>query len=76
MKNDQSANIENPIITISDFNFFYGSNQVLFNNNLKVPEKEIVALIGPSGCGKSTLLRSINRKLKYTIRVFLIRLWM
>ncbi len=33
----------------------------LFNINLKIPRKKIIAIIGPSGCGKSTLLRSINR---------------
>ena len=43
------------VISISNFNFSYGENQVLFDINLAVPEKEIVALIGPSGCGKSTL---------------------
>ena len=52
---------EKIIISIQDFSFFYGTNQVLFNINLKIPNKKIVAFIGPSGCGKSTLLRSINR---------------
>ncbi len=52
---------QQPVISIRDFDFSYGGNQVLFNINLQVPEKEIVAFIGPSGCGKSTLLRSINR---------------
>ncbi|MDI6851481.1 MAG: phosphate ABC transporter ATP-binding protein PstB [bacterium] len=46
---------------VEDLNVFYGSHQVLFNINLKVPEKKITAIMGPSGCGKSTLLRSINR---------------
>jgi phosphate transport system ATP-binding protein len=31
------------------------------NIDLKIPEKQITAIIGPSGCGKSTLLRAFNR---------------
>ncbi|HXR97661.1 MAG TPA: phosphate ABC transporter ATP-binding protein PstB [Terriglobales bacterium] len=42
-------------------NFFYGLNQVLFDVNLEVPARGILAFIGPSGCGKSTLLRTMNR---------------
>ncbi|MCM8541845.1 MAG: phosphate ABC transporter ATP-binding protein PstB [Lentisphaeraceae bacterium] len=49
------------IIKIKDYDFFYGSNQVLFDVNMEIPEKQIVSFIGPSGCGKSTLLRNINR---------------
>jgi phosphate transport system ATP-binding protein len=50
-----------PVIEVKDFDFYYGEKQVLFKNNLPIPQREIVAFIGPSGCGKSTLLRSINR---------------
>ena len=49
------------LIEIKDYDFFYGSSQVLFNINMNLPEKQIISLIGPSGCGKSTLLRNINR---------------
>ena len=49
------------LITIKDYDFYYGSNQVLFDVNMEIPEKQIVSFIGPSGCGKSTLLRNINR---------------
>jgi len=48
-------------ISISDFNFFYGASQALYNLNLDIPKEKVTAFIGPSGCGKSTLLRSINR---------------
>lgn len=41
--------------------FFYGTHQALYDVNLQVPEKSVMALIGPSGCGKSTYLRSLNR---------------
>ena len=51
----------NNIIEVKDFNLFYGSNQALYNIDLKIAANQVTALIGPSGCGKSTLLRSINR---------------
>jgi len=49
------------LIQISDFNFYYGGKQALFEVNIDISEKQITALIGPSGCGKTTLLRSVNR---------------
>jgi phosphate transport system ATP-binding protein len=48
-------------IETRNLNFFYGTNQVLFDISMKVPEKSVTALIGPSGCGKSTFLRNLNR---------------
>jgi len=48
-------------ISIRKYDFFYGSNQVLFGINMEIPRRQVTALIGPSGCGKSTLLRNINR---------------
>ncbi len=48
-------------ISISKLDFFYGTNQALFDVNLEIPEREVMAFIGPSGCGKSTFLRTLNR---------------
>ncbi len=42
-------------------NFWYPGKQALFDINLTIPERSVVAFIGPSGCGKSTLLRLLNR---------------
>jgi phosphate transport system ATP-binding protein len=48
-------------IQILHFDFYYGTQQALFDINMDIPEREVTAFIGPSGCGKTTLLRSVNR---------------
>jgi len=53
--------VNQPKITVRDFDFFYGSAKVLHGISLNVPANQVTALIGPSGCGKSTFVRSINR---------------
>lgn len=47
-------------IRIQNVNFFYGSNQALFDINLEVEKGDTVVLLGPSGAGKSTLIRTLN----------------
>src|SRR4030066_1135973 len=49
------------LLTIENFNLWYGPTQALFDVTMTVEKGLVTALIGPSGCGKSTLLRSINR---------------
>jgi len=53
--------IENPKVETKALNFYYGATQALFDVSIRVPEKQVTALIGPSGCGKSTFLRMFNR---------------
>ena len=48
-------------LKVSDFNFFYGKKQALYEINMDIPQRQVTAFIGPSGCGKSTLLRNFNR---------------
>jgi phosphate transport system ATP-binding protein len=48
-------------IEIEDLNFFYGDVQALRDVSLRIPARQVTALIGPSGCGKSTFLRTLNR---------------
>jgi phosphate transport system ATP-binding protein len=48
-------------IDVSGMNFYYGTNRVLDQINVKIQPHQVTALIGPSGCGKSTFLRSLNR---------------
>ncbi len=50
-----------PKISARTLNFFYGSQQALFENNLDIAAGKVTAIIGPSGCGKSTHIRIYNR---------------
>src|SRR5512146_411244 len=48
-------------IETTDLNLYYGTFYALTDVNLRVPARNVTAIIGPSGCGKSTLLRCFNR---------------
>src|SRR6202035_2130757 len=49
-----------PALQIHNLDFFYGTNQVLFDINLEIEEGEMVALLGTNGAGKFTLLRAVS----------------
>lgn len=53
--------VDNPVVRVSNLNFYYGASQALFDIGLDFAREKVTALIGPSGCGKSTLLRCFNR---------------
>jgi ABC-type multidrug transport system ATPase subunit len=53
---DSASAISASNITKTFSNGFKG----LYETNLEIPEKKIIALMGPSGCGKSTLLKALN----------------
>ncbi len=56
-----AADAGDVMISIRDFDLWYGDFQALKNINLDIPKNKATAFIGPSGCGKSTLLRTFNR---------------
>ena len=60
-KKEAEEVVAQPLIQAKNYDFYYGTKQVLFDVNVGMPEKQVTAIIGPSGCGKSTLLRNINR---------------
>jgi len=43
---------------------YYHDKDILKDINIKIPAKQLTAVIGPSGCGKTTLLKSFNRLLE------------
>jgi ABC-type branched-subunit amino acid transport system ATPase component/sugar phosphate permease len=51
---------ELPALQVHNLDFYYGTNQVLFDMNLEVAQGEMVALLGTNGAGKSTLLRAVS----------------
>jgi ABC-type branched-subunit amino acid transport system ATPase component/sugar phosphate permease len=51
---------EIPALQIHNMDFYYGTQQVLFDINVEIPEGDIVALLGTNGAGKSTLLRAVS----------------
>ena len=48
-------------LSAKDCNLYYGDFHALKDINIKIPERNVTALIGPSGCGKSTFLKIFNR---------------
>jgi phosphate transport system ATP-binding protein len=56
--------MENYQIETKNLNVYYHKQHVLKNIDIKIPAKQLTAVIGPSGCGKTTLLKSFNRLLE------------
>lgn len=54
-------NTQEPVFTIRNIDFYYGSVIALRQISMDIMPNLITALIGPSGCGKSTFLRCLNR---------------
>lgn len=48
-------------IQTNNLSVYYGSERILKNVSVTIPDKKITAIIGPSGCGKTTLLKTFNR---------------
>ena len=56
-----STSADQPLITVSRVNKWFGELHVLRDVDLAVDRGEVVVIVGPSGSGKSTLCRAINR---------------
>ncbi|MEE8638781.1 MAG: phosphate ABC transporter ATP-binding protein PstB [bacterium] len=59
------------VVKYEKFSFWYGDFQALYDVDLGVAPRSVVAVIGPSGCGKSTLIKAVNRiaELEADVRV-------
>jgi phosphate transport system ATP-binding protein len=55
------AAVSSPKIETRGLTIRYGGKPAVKNVSLRLPERQVTALIGPSGCGKSTFLRALNR---------------
>jgi phosphate transport system ATP-binding protein len=55
------TNMDEPKVRAQKVCVFYGDKQALFDVDLDIPDRSVMAFIGPSGCGKTTFLRCINR---------------
>jgi phosphate transport system ATP-binding protein len=56
--------MDNYQIETRNLNVYIHKNHVLKNVDIKIPAKQLTAVVGPSGCGKTTLLKSLNRLLE------------
>src|SRR5256885_8524677 len=46
-------------VTLKGVSKSFGTNAVVHDLDLEIPDKEFVVMVGPSGCGKTTTLRMI-----------------
>src|SRR5437588_4207264 len=47
------------MLTVENLDLYYGDAQALDGVSLKVPAREIVAIVGANGAGKTSLIRAI-----------------
>lgn len=52
---------EQVAIDVRELSLTFGAKRALHHISMKIPKRQVTALIGPSGCGKSTLLSCFNR---------------
>ena len=50
-----------PRLRVSSLDAFFGSVHAVKGVDMRVEDRQVIAIIGPSGCGKSTFLRCLNR---------------
>ncbi|MBN2003451.1 MAG: phosphate ABC transporter ATP-binding protein [Anaerolineae bacterium] len=49
------------MLEVQNYSLYYGAFKALDAINVRIPARQVTAIIGPSGCGKSTFLRTFNR---------------
>jgi len=60
-RDDTVSGADDTVIESRNLSVYYGGEQALRSIDLRIPNRQVTAMIGPSGCGKSTFLRCINR---------------
>jgi phosphate transport system ATP-binding protein len=61
MVSSAASEVNNPVISTTALNAWFGTTHAVKAVSLKFYPKTVGAIIGPSGCGKSTFLRCLNR---------------
>lgn len=51
--------MKDPVLSVKNLSFSYGSTDVLDNVSFKIERGDFVALVGPNGAGKTTLIKVI-----------------
>jgi phosphate transport system ATP-binding protein len=50
-----------PRIEVERLDAYFGGFRAVRDISVRIPDRQVTAVIGPSGCGKSTFLRCLNR---------------
>ncbi|MDR0806272.1 MAG: ferric ABC transporter ATP-binding protein [Enterobacteriaceae bacterium] len=59
MLNTNTQQAKTNFVELKNINKRFGSNTVIDELNLAIPQGHLVTLLGPSGCGKTTILRLV-----------------
>ena len=57
----ENLSVQDTAITVRDLSLSFSGKPVLNDISMRIPKKQVTALIGQSGCGKSTLISCFNR---------------
>ena len=55
-----------PRVVVVDLHARFGAFDAVKGIDMRIPARQVTAIIGPSGCGKSTFLRCLNRMHEHT----------
>jgi phosphate transport system ATP-binding protein len=55
-----------PRLVVVDLHARFGAFDAVKGIDMRIPARQVTAIIGPSGCGKSTFLRCLNRMHEHT----------
>ena len=59
-KESPKGEARNPVLTVKNVSYFYGSKQALDDVSFAVFPGRVTALLGPNGAGKTTLFNLIT----------------
>lgn len=63
---DKSVNKQKMLFEVENLSYSIGQRELIKNFNLRVLQKDVIAIVGPNGSGKSTLLKLLLGRLEPT----------